>query len=108
MRWSWVLLVLAACGMSEDKFQDRFSELSCEALFECTDDAVLEFLPFDSVDSCMKYMGLAWSSIPDDCDYDPAAAKRCIKEVQDLSCDGDNDTPSACEDVYDGCGLFGG
>ena len=84
------LLALGACGMSEDKFADKFAEAYCDQISECGVDI-----------DCPEAGG---TEVPDTCEYDKGNAKDCING--EWGCD-DNDFPTipdACANVYD-CGA---
>ena len=104
----FLLPLLVACGPSEDKFQDRFAESACETLMECSEDggdSGFSLVFFENQEQCESFYSLAWGFMGE-CDYDKKAAKECLKSLDDLTCDGALEGPSACDDVYTGaaCG----
>jgi hypothetical protein len=91
-----VLVVVSACEMSEDKFEDDFAKFGCDAVDICMEETF-----GTEIDSCDVSVGA-----PDDCDYDPKAAQDCIKELKDPVCNQTSDEyvevlASSCETVYD-------
>ena len=104
-RWMLVaVLGLAACGMSEDEYK------TCELLTECTGDTTGVSFGFESAADCETFYGAFFGLGTSGCDYDAKAAKECVAELQDATCDGSEGSgTSACNDVYTGaaCG-FGG
>ncbi len=89
-----VVGITAGCYSNPDAFAKRASELTCELLDVC-------HLPCDE--------DLARESLEEageDCDYNPAAARACIRElrraIREEDCDG-HDENDACDDVYSDC-----
>lgn len=106
-----LLPLLVACGVSEDKFKDKFAEKSCEVLLECapgggTDSGFGSF--FGSQEDCESLYSFAYAFMGE-CDYDKKAAKECLKALDDASCDESPEEITACEEVWSGdtCGWGG-
>lgn len=108
-----LLAPLVACGVKEDKFQEEFGAKSCEALFECEvggdSGSFGAGFFFETEADCVAFYDFAFALGTGGCDYDKKAAKECLAEIDDLSCDASGDdasTTGACAEVYtgDGCG----
>ena len=100
------LMALSGCGifgMTEQKFVDRLIDAQCDFYEECIAIYFQEY--FEDSDECVEmfsdYIDLDYYQ---DCDFDKAAAKECLKAYQDLakSCDYEQ-SYDACDDVWD-CG----
>jgi len=88
------VLVLAACGLSESKFQDKFGDKLCEEYAACNPETDCEGSDADA-DAL-------------DCDYDKAKAKECLDgayECDDSFGEGFEfiTVPAACGEVYTNC-----
>ena len=100
----FLLPLLLACAPSEEKFQERFAEASCEVLLECAadgSDSGFSMVLFDSQSQCVSFYSLVWGFLGE-CEYDKKAAKECLKGLDDLSCDDSPESIASCEDVYSG------
>ncbi|MFT4625885.1 MAG: hypothetical protein ACI8PZ_004556 [Myxococcota bacterium] len=99
------LTVLVACGVSEKKFENEYVAKSCELLVDCAGESSSDFLTFDSASECESFLGAFFSLGTSGCDYDGAAAKDCLAEIKDATCE--SGEPSACNKVYSGaaCGF---
>lgn len=86
--WVASLVLLGACGMSEEKFQEK----SCERAVDCASELGFELTQEDCLTAVKEFT-------PDGCDYDAKAAAKCWKASSDLACDS-TESPSECEDVY--------
>ena len=63
-------------GMSEQRFTEQSTEALCELMEDCGF--------FNSASECIE----SFESEPIDmCNFDEAAARACIQEIEDLSCD---------------------
>lgn len=105
-----VLLLLGACGVSEEKFQEQYAEKACTLTMECSADESGGFF-FDSQEECESFFALALSLGTDGCDYDKKAAKDCLNALDEATCDNAGDElESTCAEVYTGdeCGMSGG
>lgn len=94
-----LLLLLAACGLSEPDFFDAWPTARCEAYARCAEEETLAL--FSEAD-CVNAVRRTWP----DCDYDAAAAEACLDEIEAATCAGDGlvDWPASCERVHD-CGA---
>lgn len=99
------LTVLVACGVSEKKFENEYVAKSCELLVDCADENGSDFLTFESASECESFLGAFFSLGTTGCDYDAGAAKDCLVELKDATCE--SGEPSACGQVYTGaaCGF---
>ncbi|MEQ1506637.1 MAG: hypothetical protein ABMB14_30700 [Myxococcota bacterium] len=106
----WTTVALAACGVSEGKFQDQYVAKSCEALESCADASGTGVsISFGSQSECETFLGPFVSLATAGCDFDPAAASDCLADLDEPDCDAVNSggaAASSCEAVYsgDGCG----
>ena len=102
---SFLLLGLAACGISEDQFTDTTARLLCEKTEECEPEQFNAM--FDSQSDCRNFYEAILSDDDDDdaasCTFDASMASKCISEVRAASCDDfdDGDAAPSCELVYD-------
>ena len=95
------VVTLAACGYSEDRFNDDLTEAWCEHLVECD-------LTEDTIDECIAEAGDEDTSDFADCDFDSQAARDCVQAVQGLECPDTGEfsmLPAVCGDVYTNCGT---
>lgn len=91
-------VLLGACGISEDKFTEDFGSTFCEKTNEC-----LEAEGLDTID-CDADTEDGEAAADVECDFDPAAAKDCLSELDAAECDGPViSTPSVCADVFTNC-----
>lgn len=110
-----LLVPLAACGVSEDDFQEEFSTAVCQTYVSCLDDAASDsgfsFSFFETEEECVQLYDLAFALGTSDCDYDKKAAKECLSEIEGATCDQlySDDFGTACAEVYtgDACGWGG-
>ena len=110
------LILLSACAPSEEKFEEKNYEITCELIFECTaeediqaaKDLSLWFFGED-VEECTTILNDTASEASDDTAvtselvYDKKAAKECLAELEALTCDDFSDSTvsaPACENVY--------
>ncbi len=80
------LMTLIGCGYSEEEFTLDYADAWCHKADECE---LLDLLGWD-VDSCYDNSVGAdetGMSVDTDCDFQPAAGKACIEEVNAVSCD---------------------
>jgi len=107
----WTLLplcaTLTACGPSRDKYFDQVIEEVCSYYNECYPDYMAYF--GGDLDGCIESMSQYTDEMDEeyaDCDYDRGAAKACLGDFKDLTCDDDyysDDMQQDCEAVWD-CG----
>ncbi|MCB9743706.1 MAG: hypothetical protein H6740_13990 [Alphaproteobacteria bacterium] len=98
-----VALLLAGC-YSEQRFVEDYDLAFCEKVFECSDESVLPFLPYDDVADCQEYRaGQTDEEHPlgEDCAYDGGEAEDCVIGYEALSCREyeDGEQPTACDQV---------
>ncbi|MCB9764602.1 MAG: hypothetical protein H6739_32810 [Alphaproteobacteria bacterium] len=105
MRWAPLLLLmgLTAC-YTEPEYDEDYDEVFCEHMLSCSDAAVKEVLPYGDVDECVDYRGaliLDEDAEAPICAFDPSAARDCIREMRQMSCEAfeGSDYPSACDRV---------
>ena len=80
------LVPLVSCGYSEEQFTLDYADAWCNKADECE---LLELLGWD-VDSCFDNSVGAdeTGSVGDsDCDFQPAAGKACVDEVNAVTCE---------------------
>ena len=107
---------MMACAPSEETFEEKNYEITCELIFECTaeediqaaKDLNLWFFGED-VEECTTIFNDTASDVSDDTAvasnlvYDKQAAKECLAELETLTCDDFSDSTvsaPACENVY--------
>lgn len=99
-------MLVAGCAWSEDRFVNEFVEADCAFLVECYDDAVLEFLGWDSVDDCIQDRGTEVVTDAEGCEYNKRAARACVKGIEEMACPADGsepDYPLLCDEVFREC-----
>ena len=69
-----LLLPLAACGMTEERFAESMAELTCEAYEACG---------ITVAESCVSETEQAWLDrvTNEGCNYDARAARRCTRRT---------------------------
>ena len=92
------LMMLVACGLGEEKFQEQYAIKSCELLASC-DDAQVSF--GDQAD-CETFYGILVETSAAGCDYSGAEARACLKALDEASCDAAVAGVSVCMQVYSG------
>jgi hypothetical protein len=96
------LATLAACGVSEEKFQDQYVAAYCENIVTtCADDASLVL--FETEDDCSTFISAFYTAAADleGCEYDKAAAKECLDAADAADCDSwMAGGPAECATVY--------
>lgn len=98
-------LLLSGCW-SESKFVDEFVDAECTFLMECYDEAILNFLGWDTLEDCIADEGVRVVTEAEGCTYDRKAAKPCVKELEEATCPEDPtdfELPAICEDVFVDC-----
>lgn len=98
-------ILLTGCGLSEEKYAEKAAAEACGLYEECD---LLEYFG-GTYDACVTQMEAAVLAYvtSEDCDYDGGAAKSCLNEWKDATCEGSTttgETDSACDDV---CGSGG-
>ena len=107
-----MMLLLAACAPSEDKFEAENIAITCQKTFECTseeDIASAQEMGFwifgaDAAE-CETILTEAMAEYEDtaasDLVYNKQNAKECLAALEAMSCeDMTSGTPSECEGVY--------
>lgn len=93
------LLVLVACGYSEEKYADDYTAAMCDNLTACEADVVAAYVALGVDEATAQatfdttYTATCEAEATDDtgggedtCDYDAAAAKECVDGVKEMSC----------------------
>jgi len=97
-------LLLAGCGMNEDKFATKYAEAVCSYYDQC---GTIEYAG-GTYDACVPLQENAQLDyiLSDACTYDPGAAADCVDEIRGMSCEsadtgagGGNQDTSACASV---------
>jgi hypothetical protein len=101
-KWMLLTVFLGGCGMSSSNYLESYAEIYCDRITnECADD---DFVMFESASDCELFLNGFGSLAVADCDYDAKAAKDCIKEIEEATCDDINagDGTASCDIVYTG------
>ena len=69
---TFATLALVACGYSEDKYAEDLATKLCDMVLECTGEPCPE-----TATGTTGTTGTT-ATVPDDCEFDGAAAKECI------------------------------
>ncbi len=94
-----LLVLLTACGVSEEEFLEEYVAASCDVLVDC-EDAGISFV--DATGCRTTYEGFVEADT-DDCDYDPKAARKCLREMAEPTCKVlTSDRRGQCAQVYSG------
>lgn len=94
------LIMLTGCSLSEEKFAAQSAEKACSLYEEC---GYIEYFG-GTYDACVTQMEAATLAYVNsaDCEYDGSAAKACLSEWDDVTCEGTTETgetDSACDDI---------
>ena len=98
-----MIVVLAGCGLKEEKFEEKFAVANCEWALECYDDASLEFLGWDDLDACVNDFGGRYIAETQGCVYDKKAARQCLRAMKKHPCPPageDPALPETCEAAF--------
>lgn len=106
------------CGYSEDQYADDLSTAACDSITACEADIVAYYtdsgLDEATAKSTYDLTAGIWCAVADavdegeevesddSCDYDAGAAKECVADVEDMSCDGwtsGTGFPASCDTV---------
>ena len=85
--------LMIGCGLSQEKFETEYIDLSCDKVFECFSaediEAAGEFwtLGADAAECSTILNDQAAEAEDAECEYDAAAAQACLDASADLSCD---------------------
>jgi hypothetical protein len=98
-----VLSTLIACGVSEDEFSTEYVGHTCDLTFECSDEAVLPYLPYTDAADCKAQLGETdeVEDAEDTCDFDKGLAAECLDAMAAVTCDDWNtgNLPASCTNV---------
>lgn len=104
-----ILVLLAACGVSEDRFVRDLTEADCAYALACFDDAILNFKGYSDQAACEVLQGPFNAALPVDCAvYDKKKARECLKAVRERPCEPSDDPddlarPAVCDEVFTSC-----
>ena len=98
MRWMWLAGLLVAC-ISEENFTDEFIVGQCALLMECQGSTMALFDDAASCEAQYADWMPAWS---ESCTYDPHAARRCLKALEETDCNDRDGLSDECDPVYTG------
>ena len=91
-----VVLLLAACGVTQEDFPEAYAAAVCAKSDEC------DTLGGMSIEDCEDAMATFAETVmlDGDCAYDPDAGKACIEETESSACDAPSDDgDSACDTI---------
>lgn len=98
-----VLSSFVACGVSEDEFSTEYVGYTCDLTFECSDEAVLPYLPYSDAEDCKAQLNDSdeTEEAEDNCDYDKGLAAECLDAMAAMTCDDWNsgNFPASCSQV---------
>ncbi len=84
-----LLVLLLACGLSEDRFAEEMSVAVCDLYEEC---GYTETFGFESVDQCQEVVFSSYDPAAGTCaDHQPGPSADCLDGVAAMS----------CQDLYD-------
>jgi len=90
-----MFMMLSACGLNEDKFEDQYAEAMCGWLDEC---AKLNGL-HGTMDDCIAAEKIFADETltPDRCEFDKDKAKECLEEIsENEECVIEESVPDEC------------
>jgi hypothetical protein len=102
-------VLLSGCGIDETRFIPDYTEQYCALVFDCSESATLLFDGIGDQERCAGLVGPVVEAQLETCEsYDGKAAKKCLKDMGDLTCPGpgvslDSTLPSVCDDVFVDC-----
>jgi hypothetical protein len=102
-----MLLLLAACGINEDNFADKFGALACDQYEDCEPDNFDD--DYDSFDDCLDDAVPLFEEVQDwgeeVCGIDYDLATECYRDMKAMDCEEieDGDAPPSCDDIYEDC-----
>ena len=93
------LVSITGCS-SHDQYMTNRAEATCAVWERC---GLLGVIGYDDFDECFDELydeAAEAEAAAGECpDYDSAAAGRCVDDLNELSCDSNFETPSACLEV---------
>ena len=95
------LLALAACGLSQEKFEEDIVVITCDKYFECMPE-MGELMGWADSAACQTSMNEAMADAEECVNYDAAAAQGCLDGWSGSTCDDMSSgtfTVSDCENV---------
>lgn len=104
-----ITTLLAACGVSEDRFVRDLTEADCAYALTCFDEAVLNFEGYTDQAACEALHGPFNAALPVDCGvYDKKKARECLDAVRERPCEDTSDAtdlarPAVCDQVFTSC-----
>jgi len=81
-----LVLLLAACGLTEDNFPQRRAEVYCPRYLECAPQDTLDALGVATVDDCVA-LQTSGQATTEDCAFDARAAQDCLDVIEEVSCE---------------------
>ena len=97
-RYTLLVMLLAACGLNEDKFEEQYAEAYCGWLDGC---AKLNG-QHGTMDDCIASEKIFADETltPDSCEFDKEKAKECIAEIEENEdCVIEDSVPNECLEV---------
>jgi hypothetical protein len=91
-------LLSAGCGLSEEKFVDKYAQAYCEHVEDCGKMSSLH----DTFEKCVKKMRIFADEelAPKGCRYNPKAAKTCLQDTKaNEDCSPSGLEPESCSRV---------
>lgn len=98
---SLTFALLAACYSPED-FSADYNAVQCDKIYECNDEAVLEYIPNrgEDLESCYAERDEDSPSDVEDCAFDAKVGQECVEEMSRLTCsdyNGGTNWPASCD-----------
>lgn len=98
-----VLSSFVACGVSEDEFSTEYIGYTCDLTFECSDEAVLPYLPYSDAADCKAQLDGSdeEEEAEDNCEFDKGLAAECLDAMAAVGCEEWNagNLPASCTQV---------
>ena len=79
------ILILTGCGLSQEAFEEAYTQTMCERSLECAPEAA-EILEWEDASDCVEFMSAQESPEDIDCTYDASFGQTCIDDTKAMSC----------------------
>jgi hypothetical protein len=99
-------LLLPACGVNEDNYQEKFVEAACDLYYECIEDFAGYW---DDVDACVNDIMENLDPVDEDyadCEFNSKNARKCLDSYKEITCEdiesGEAEfDEAACQNVWE-------
>ncbi len=91
----FLAILFTGCELDEDKFEEQYADAFCEWLDGCAKISSQH----GTMDTCITTQKIFADEIltPDECEFDQAQAKECLKEIaENDDCSIEDSIPNEC------------